>query len=218
MKEHPILFKPEMVAAIIAERKTQTRRIAFAATDDANPEHPPHSPWLRGDGKWQLLTGKANVAYEHNSKRCPYGKPGDRLFVKESFTIIDYWEDDRAVQVMYEDATAPVVRLTDAEWEKFIKWQEKTVRKTSLFMFKSLARVWLEITGVKVERASAISEADAIAEGVTFPDYLDGHKDKYRIAFKDLFASINGAESWEKWVWAIEFRVLSNTGIPSTFK
>jgi hypothetical protein len=107
-------------------------------------------------------------------------------------------------------------------------------------MPKSIARTWLEITDVKVERVQDITEGDAISEGVLtldplwitkyFPGYYKAFTDWVNdgkvgkpplgylptVKFKTLWQSINGPESWNTnpWVWVISFKVLSTTGKP----
>ena len=114
----------------------------------------------------------------------------------------------------------------------------------SIHMPKTAARIWLEITGVRVERAQDISEEDAVAEGVLslpesftekhFPEYSDKLKEwgesnggqfpttrpplgpSPAEKFKQLWCEIHGRESWDAnpWVWCLEFKVLSTTGKP----
>lgn len=217
-KEIPILFSTPMVQAELEGRKTQTRRIIKSR----------HESGLFtvsrrvSDGQ---ITNICSLDWnERNCDKdiiCPYGKPGDILWVKETFTILDWWEDSKAVQVMYEDGKTLVGQLTEREWLKFKKWKQKEGRKSSLFMFKSLSRIWLKVTNVRVERLQDISEEDAITEGVDFRYDKDEYglviyDGKAKRMFEELWQSINGPESWDlnPYVWVVEFEVLSTTGKP----
>ncbi len=186
MKERPILFSGPMVRAILDGRKTQTRRIikpqpikrlhrlAFDARALGN---------LWGDrGTWLI--------------RCPKGAPGDRLWVRETWAMIDGAYAYRADSG--HDLTGPGNFLHN--------W------KPSIHMPRAAGRIALEVTGVRVERLQDITEEDAIAEGAELTDELTGTADdldgSYVKAYSILWDVINGHGSWEKnpWVWAIEFR------------
>lgn len=189
----PILFSTPMVKAIMEGRKTQTRRTVKGLALD----------WLQPG----MFTPEYVALPENNM--CPYGGKGDMLWVKETFTVIDYWETQKSVQVMYEDAATLVCNLTDLEWSKFDKWQNKTERKPSLFMFKSMSRNWLTIGDRKIELLQDISEDDAFCEGceaAPLPDLGNTFK-TYKQGFEYLWININGQESWNKnpFVWAVDF-------------
>lgn len=214
MKSRPILFSTPMVQAILCGRKTQTRRIALRGFDEANPNHPPHSPFLRRDGYWQWLTGRADVAYEHNSKKCPYGIPGDVLWVRET------WFNNAAFG-------APLyVYRADGEFDdQFPRHKEGGVGpfkwKPSIFMPREACRIKLLIKDVRIERLQDISEEDAKAEGI-YSEW-DGSAYWYKNyesnllirqnpkkSFQSLWQSINGPESWNEnpWVWVVEFETI----------
>jgi hypothetical protein len=252
VRERPILFSTAMVKAILEGRKTVTRRVV-------NPqpiidEDGIRFPWATffnsgtvftwdedgiGGENWDAKEFPKEDKFQQALKRtqhpkaCPHGKEGDRLWIKETFTILDYWEDSKSVQVMYEGGATNVCQLTDREWSKFINWQEKTERKPSLFMFRSLNRITLELKAPGVERLHDITEEDAVREGVKFSypfdhdlvtrfyeDYLPVESDDpnecprilstAKESFESLWQSINGKESWESnpWVWRIEFSKL----------
>jgi hypothetical protein len=116
---------------------------------------------------------------------CPYGQPGDRLWVRESFKI------ERG-----DEGTNCIIYKADHDLPKII-W------KPSINMPRWASRTILEITGVRVERLQEITETDAISEGIsgggTHPDFWVG-------AFKDLWNYIHGEDTWDKnpWVWVIE--------------
>jgi hypothetical protein len=189
MKERPILMSAPMVRAILAGTKTQTRRVVKPA------------PKLVG-GAWffykrGLPVYVPNVSAAADS--CPYGQPGDRLWVRESF------RDARAAmlgRVLYR-----------ADGENICGW------KPSIHMPRHLSRITLEVTAVRVERLQDISEADAQAEGVTpkwepgcsgrLMDALGGFSFRPAAsAYAELWEQINGPGSWDAnpWVWVIEFK------------
>ena len=191
-KERPILFSGPMIRAILAGAKTQTRRVVK-----------PQSAILT-DEMARALGVQPPAQQNPPVIRCPYGVPGDRLWVRETFA----WLSDGTG--CPDDADGVLYRATDPGWD-----DEKTGLRwrPSIFMPWAASRILLEITDVRVERLQEISEADARAEGVTptFPIYGDcggfeheGHRD----AFIRLWESINGAGSWDAnpWVWVVSFR------------
>ena len=220
MKERPILFSAPMVLAIMAGKKTQTRRIVKPApgkqsewlTDDLL-NSVPHGELIKGG--WQMHHPRAGqvmdgVHIEHDSPlgwiKGPYGVKDDQLWVREAFTVINgepvYRSDkrDRNGNLIGEAAygTTPV------------KW------KPSIHMPRAFSRTQLEITDIRIERLVNITQGDAVAEGMD--DTRDMKPEPGRIflaggpraAFKELWRKINGEDSWDKnpWVWVVEFRKL----------
>lgn len=184
MKETGILFTQAMDDAAQAGIKTMTRRIAKANKDG-------------------------------HLYACPYGGPGDRLYQKEPFTVIDYANIDGnpSLDVVYRRPVAGKqcrerVYVTPEEYYKFCMWKRPYATKSSLFMFKSLARKWYTITSVRVERLKDISIADCIREGIEKAAPNPYGIDE-KTLFRDLWQSINkDRASWESnpWVFVIEFR------------
>jgi len=198
MKTRPILFKGEMVRAILAGRKTQTRRIVKPQPIPFQPNYPhPEAECLAAIGKPWMPVGGVNV----ERWKCPHGSIGDRLWVRETFQTGEYAQNE---------PRGAVYRATNPDWQTQEGWKWKP----SLFMPRSLSRITLEITGVRCERLQNISEADAKAEGCdgNCPvGYIPAHQKSpcvYRYA--QLWESINGAGSWSEnpWVWVIEFKKL----------
>lgn len=213
MKERPILFTPPMVRAILKERKTQTRRvvkITHRTPGLAACLEPPHG-----------LRCRPTVAAE----LCPYGQPGDRLWVRESFDVPyrQNFPGDRSAAVYRADYLRPTF-LDPCVGDDSSRWSP------SIHMPRWASRLTLEVTGVRVERLQEISEADAKAEGVAKaelppdPDAFhppgtygyvadsrdDGKSTIYptaREAYRFLWEKINGPGSWDAnpWVWVIEF-------------
>lgn len=219
MKERPIIFSGDMVRAILDGRKTQTRRMVKAAPH-SQAEGVQHFEGVRWD--WLRYDGLRLDTF-----KCPYGKPGDRLWVRETtWECID--NNDR----LHYAADGPV-RDTDLRRYR---------RRPSIHMPKWASRITLEVTAVRVERLQDISEEDAVAEGCyTNEQYGDmagceeglwpcpnceGYQvhggigpnmgwievdcktcDNAAKRLKSLWESINGPDSWaaNPWVWVIEF-------------
>lgn len=205
VKERPILFSGPMVRAILEGRKTQTRRIVKPQPPSDLPYAygaPDHEEWffsnLTQDEHRKCYAGKMALA-KHR-----YGVPGDRLWVKEAIR-----RDDGFDSSSYIADGAPTV--ADA-------WPWKNKALPSIHCPRGLSRIDLDVTGVRVERLHDISGDDAIAEGIEqheddsaiyFGPFNAGHADP-REAFRWLWESINGIESWKAnpFVWVIEFKRL----------
>jgi hypothetical protein len=218
MKERGILFSAPMVRALLAGTKTQTRRVvklphanplgAWEATTVGGPDggrtRAGDTIPLQG-AIWHTRTGDCLL--------CPNGMPGDRLWVRESFS------GARA----YETRGYPL-----REWgNKIFYWADGNPRsgdwtkpRPSIHMPRCLSRITLELTEVRVERLQDISEADAIAEGIA-QDEIDGvlhvaeamnqrEPRPAACAYRTLWEDISGAGSWARnpWVWVLAFRKL----------
>jgi len=196
MKERPILFSGAMVRALLAGTKTQTRRVANKMV-----QHPDLG---------NLYTPGALVL-EHEphhviDRSCPYGAPGDRLWVRESG-----WErPERTPKMMREgaDTWAPYYYAADGEdGDQLREWGFKV--RPSIHMPRWACRIVLEIVSVRVERLNDIRGNDCIAEGAwREEDKALGRSSEAIKAFSTLWESINGAGSWaaNPWVWVIEFK------------
>jgi hypothetical protein len=201
MKERPILFNAPMVRALLDGTKTQTRRVV-------KPEGAHHLFQFRGTtaakgadeptGEWAWC-GSERVVNKHIY--CPYGKPGDRLWVREAWTTHAFLDK------------TPPRELQTISIHYQADGQIKTGKtRPSIHMPRRLSRIMLEVTGVRVERLQDISVSDALAEGVNVhPD----HHGKPRTSiyspvqdYRDLWESINGPESWDAnpWVWVVDFK------------
>jgi hypothetical protein len=218
VKERPILFSTPMVKAILEGCKTVTRRVI-----STQPDNECYFEMRLIDG---LLTIDYNQGDENPTVKCPYA--ADILWVRETFTVLDYWPDSKVIQIMYEDAQTKLIELSDVEWSKFFKWINKTEKKGGIYLFKSACRLKLEILSITVERLHDITEEDAIREGVeehwvdlTTPTLLRRNYIKSpgtifemdfsaKKSFETLWQSINGEESWQSnpWVWRIAFKKL----------
>jgi hypothetical protein len=186
MKERPILFSGPMVLAILEGRKTMTRRVIR----DFPVAGYRWSGFIIESSRDDI--GKATIVPERNMPymaqgqikvRCPYGEPGDRLWVRET------WAPDAGDILFKADLGAD-----DA---KAIKW------RPSIFIPRSASRLFLEVAAVRVERVQDITEEEAKAEGVR-----DTMSNRY--LFSVLWDSINAKRGygWDAnpWVWVVEFK------------
>src|ERR1051325_1588418 len=133
-----ILFTTDMVHGLMDERKFQTRRLVKGVALE----------WLRECGF------DADYVAHPDNHMCPYGNPGDILYVRETF---QYYNKNEQLAVLYRaDAGAQEILETfhDPKW------------RPNIFMPKKLARIWLRIESRHIEPLQCISEADAIDEGI----------------------------------------------------
>jgi len=208
MKERPILFSAPMVRAILDGRKTVTRRpvkgltSSFAVTTAAD------------ESPLNAVCWNVGGPIIH----CPYGKPGERLWVREA------WAADAQV-----DAIAP---RDLSQGEPIFYPADGAVRQTgcsmiiqgrgrpSIHMPRWACRILLEITAVRVERLQDISDAEIEREGIDLDDLADG-QDRYdmchagsgaegrptlRTAWRNLWESTGGDWDANPWVWVVEFK------------
>jgi hypothetical protein len=184
VKERPILFSGEMVRAILAGRKTQTRRVM-------KPQPV---------GVFRDKTATLGCVFDWPDKKdprrtdSPYGQSGDHLWVRET---LHRGEDG----IWHYSADCSQV-LVDPKHETEMRvWAHHKEQPTcvSIHMPRWASRLTLEVTKVRVERLQDVSMADAQAEGLQCIAHLHS-----------TWTKIHGEGSWEKnpWVWAIEFAVL----------
>lgn len=211
MAEKPIIFSSEMVRAILEGRKTQTRRVI-----KPQPEKDPNGTKYNKSGYWCAIPGVGAMVPVHYLKTlCPYGKVGDRLWVRETFGIWcrgDCTPEGRPYDPAY------LYRATDSPPEISIRngipeyaLVEPFRWKPSIFMPKKAARIWLEITAIRVERVQEITLGDIICEGgIDKPMSFEDAVEKW-IKVWDSINKKRGYE-WEKnpFVWVIEFRRIDN--------
>ena len=197
MREHPIFFSGTMLKAILEGRKTMTRR-PFKPQPDAD---------CRIDsGKIMTSIGVAYVRGERGDQcvriPCPYGIPGDRLWVREGFAKCPTTYKPNGI--IYR-ADGEDDHVTSFEW------------RPSIFMPRSLSRITLEITNVGVERLKEITEEDCDREvfggyipHVVLPEYGFYGGMTIKECFAVVWDSIYCKNTWSLnlWVWVIEFRRL----------
>jgi hypothetical protein len=163
MKERPILFSGSMVRALLSGQKTQTRRVL---------KEQPDSVWGRGVALPGNMLGvrsdayhvHARVAGEDRYLYCPYGVPGDRLWVRETFSHGPVFnaDQDYSTRLRYR------ANEHDSPLPAGQKW------RPSIFMPRWASRITLEVTEVRVQRLQQISTEDIAAEGIAVPVH-DGH-------------------------------------------
>jgi hypothetical protein len=199
-KEHPILFKPDMVRAILGGSKTQTRRII-------KPQ--PKGFW---DTPTRCLAGDVLQCIVHDPKagnvgkvrdeyiRSPYGPVGDHLWVCEPWQVWAEFDHLKPIDLP-DDALRHVNYPNDGN-----KWDSRV--RSPLHMVRPASRITLEVAGVRCERVASISRGDAMAEGCPFSNMANGPDPRHW--FRSLWNEINGERGFgwtsNPWVWVYEFR------------
>lgn len=213
-RERPILFSGPMVRAILDGRKTQTRRVV-------KPQPAPNAPHDGGttwayrpsDGRHVPYgtVGHLTVA-EKMGLICPYGQPGDRLWVRETWAV-DYVHD--GVRPASIRPTCSVIYRASEDMPGVARSGRRGKWRPSIHMPRWASRLTLAVTGVRVERLQAITQADALTEGTVdtrgaWGPLSDTDRAGPRGAFEALWNSINGPGAWDTnpWVWVVEFRRL----------
>ncbi len=235
IKEIPILYSTAMIQAKLAGRKTNTRRTSKLNEINENPKG-----WKfegmndRGEAIFFDIHG---VISGHDPQdcyrfiKCPYGKPGDLLYARETWRVVGWdFEDHGRTTVQYKDRSRRAELLLfddDRDKETDLPW------KPSIHMPKAAARIWDRVLSIRVERLQDISEEDAIAEGIEktgesygmdwFANYSEediGTMLNPKESYRTLWESINGPGSWElnPWVWVVTTENVSLTGKPQTPK
>lgn len=203
MKERPILFSAPMVRALLAGTKTQTRRVVKSQPEIGEIAQVGHMLGFKkrgADGYWLWPNARERILSE-----CPYGVPGDRLWVRERFQpLLAEGLDFRQADWKTGKGYAPRYVATDGA----VEWIDpddniSSASKPSIHMPRWACRLVLEITDVRVERLNAISEADCRAEG------LGNSVERAHHWFRVLWEDINGPGSWDAnpWVWVVSFRL-----------
>lgn len=209
VKEYPIIFSGPMVNAILEGRKMMTRRVL---------KHQEGRQVKRSNGL-NDIGGAAGMWF--NGERvfsCPYGDPGDRLWVRETWCeadeLLDGVKREPAVTIGYKaDLSA---RFKGQPLDVFgWNWEHESVKwRAAIYMPRWASRISLEIVSVRVERLQEITPNDARAEGL--PAYVATPESDfysiYRNAFRKLWDPINAKRgySWESnpWVWVVEFKMV----------
>ena len=207
MKERPILFSSPMVRAILDGRKTQTRRVVKPQPESGHDGEP---YWHVGGYRAWQFRGIADPLRmgTNNPLVCPYGQPGDRLWVRETMDVSyqgsAYYAADGA-QIGDRDELGD---LCERYGHPYFFNELKGI--PSIHMPRWASRITLEVTGVRVERLQDISEKDSKAEGALKQRLDDLEPPTHWRGFKGVWESINGAGSWDAnpWVWVVEFRRL----------
>lgn len=213
MRERPILFNGAMVRAILDGRKTVTRRVV--------------KPAPVGEMTWNTGTIGGHVETWTDDLRmfeCPYGLPGDRLWVRESWQLHEKFTDNCVVVYKANERHS---------WTEFHRRYPLEVARgvparpfqahgfrPSIHMPRWASRIMLEITDVRVERFQAITYEQAAAEGVHRHNRMwsatdeGGSCHKYpEPAFRDLWEITGGDWSANPWVWVVEFNRVEVTNV-----
>lgn len=189
MRKRPILFSGPMVRSLLAGTKTQTRR-AVTWRDPTPGLNMAFSglaverTWCEGVAEWVLCADtRSSSEWRSKPTPCPYGQPGDRLQVRETFFAWGRWEVRWSEAKDWDewhfvDMTQETGKAYgyDADRVQPIVQSRRRVgvqgwwRRPAIFMPREASRITLEITGVRVERLQDISEADAVAEGCPGPE------------------------------------------------
>lgn len=230
MKERPILFSGPMVRALLDGSKTQTRRVV-------KPQPIEDARFVGGyfvPGPKRTENSKIAVEAPYVHLACPYGQPGDRLWVREAFRFpesLDHLSPEKvgnkAISAGYPQPWCPTQfeadssRRTPQEWRDFVtppQANDAGRLRAGMHMPRWASRITLEITRVRVERLQDISDADCVAEGcgalpaaIGCPMTSAPGETIPRAMFRALWESINGPNSWaaNPWVWVVEFRRLA---------
>lgn len=205
MKERPILMSAPMVRASLEGRKTQTRRIV----------KPQPSP--KESVQYDTITGQAVYEDDESSRiiDCPYGRPGDRLWVRETFQQV--WantpreedDDSKRIPDFWTRPKTPAWGTHENYWiyradgvPPAYPILGRLCWRPSIHMPRQASRITLEITAVRVERLQDISYDDAVAEGI------EHEYPKAVSQYRELWEQINGPGTWfiNPMVWVLEFK------------
>jgi hypothetical protein len=221
MKQRPIIFNTEMVRAILDGRKTQTRR-------PMNPQPEPDTETSKG-GYWFPCRAFQSMVHVEDLKdplwrgmasdACPICSVGDQLYVRETWYqkgcyCMPMWDGADAEDAFWSGTKQAKYFASDQIEKVSHKFGEDFWRKRpSIHMPRWAARIFLEVTDVRVERLNDISEQDAKAEGFDYQAVPDmGWKFNARHNFLVEWDQIYGNRSSNPWVWVIEFKVITTKG------
>lgn len=226
-----MLFSTSMVQAELDGRKTMTRRTTDLESINESPDD------------WEFVKfednakGGLNAVFKrkdsmlHTSIPCRYGRPGDLLWVRETWGVgcrpdpfegsVDGIEFKADAKFIDDIESLPLHRYEDFDYGNY----DKSGWRPSIHMPKAIARIWLQVTDVRVERLQDIREGDAISEGIWLDNGVSPagytvhgipHWPTAKECFAELWKSINGDESWQAnpFVWVVSFTILSTTGKP----
>lgn len=192
VKDRPILFSAPMVRAILAGRKTQTRRVVKPPVPIRSPcdirwmDESPHPEVYAAGGAWIPLA-------------CPYGATGTRLWVRETWS-------------MASTACGGEETIYAADYPDDSDKASGVVRRPSIHMRRDQSRITLEITDVRVQRLQEISEVDACDEGFdqerAFGVVLQTRVEMFRKLWNDINEKRGFGWDANPWVWVITFRRL----------
>jgi hypothetical protein len=205
----PIIFSGPMVRALLDDTKTQTRRIAKVNSDNLKP------------GMVTTNAGYVPRSVREHLSYCPYGKPGDTLWVRET-CVADERQSDLTEGVRYlaDDAFIPIANTDEAAalWINLSHYRADEAGVPtgkpvpSIHMPRWASRITLTLTDVRLERLNDIKSADAAAEG--WPGADEKHINPVDW-YAELWDHINGKRvPWDlnPWVWALRFTCAKASG------
>ena len=208
MKETGLMFKAPLVRAILEGRKTQTRRIVKGVGHD-------NCIQVRQPGKTKARVF-SHVMDAPKLGLCPMGKPGDRIYVRET------WANGTHALAAEREEDGPFVYAADGDLAVQGRLGERW--KPAIHMPKYAARIWLEITGVRVERLQDMSKADAVRDGGLHQlpatgRYVVNQGDQYfgmathdpLELFREIWESTGGDWDANPWVWVIDFKPIKHS-------
>lgn len=222
MSDKPILFNTEMVRALLDGRKVQTRRIVKCR----NGEQPTELGLTYiGENLWVSPVNFDGLV--DRNAFCPYGQPGDLLYVKEVCWMWGRWVKNGKTKTGLQawkfkaDEHDPRIRFDKPDWTVKRNGDVGWVYRHARFMPRRASRLILRITNIRVERVQDIAWQDAVREGIDCPWGNDkktpdewkpypGKKPEALRYFKKLWNTVNGPDAWDRndWVWVIEFEVI----------
>lgn len=227
VKERPILFSGPMVRAILEGRKMVTRRVvkpAFpASVVEVQPFAGDHSAWM------PVMPGTPDQPWDEQTRVCPYGKPGDRLWVRESLRFDPEYGHYYAACGRHGETVYLCSLFDDEDKQTGPSYDGLMPERSvpSIHLHRRYSRILLEITAVRVERlqegeGETAYESRYVAEGINEIHHGDGEYYYHAFqsepgpgnwcdpfdAWRELWVSVNGAESWNAnpWVWVVEFK------------
>lgn len=208
MSERPILFSGAMVRAILDGKKTQTRRVVnvpgvgfvgAGGEDGADWNDPGCWGFEDGHGTWHYLAHDTVRTPFQQAIPSPYGRAGDRLWVREKFTAAWTGPNEGSGVLYAADHAASELLPPDVRW------------RPSIHMPRQLSRLTLEVIEVRVERLRSISEGDAQREGIAPILSARINGTAFTTAYARLWDEINGKRAtWASnpWVWVVSFKRL----------
>ena len=225
-RELPVLSSGEMVRAILDGRKTQTRRPVKPQPFDFYRQPLPASAEIRAtdDGFWLYhFSDEDGDGWEKGPVgKCPLGAVGDCLYVRETWALhretfegqgsgytLQFRADSATREVLFDGRVIPAGDPKDTPKP----WPATAVNmgwRPSIHCPKWAARIWLEVTDVRVERVQGISTEDVIAEGLSTTLREHAAECDLRDQFVTLWGSVYGKQGfgWElnPWCWCVSFR------------
>jgi len=234
MREKPIPFNAEMVLAVLAGRKTQTRRIVTVPWGKRS-KTVPYSPYFEEEDGRLFFQDEYGDHHDFEKKwKCPYGNIGDHLWVREPWCVYPKHDHLKPSEIPHPEGIGDIDNFRNLDicyLSTPINGYNMGRYRSPRFMPHWASRITLEIKNIRVERVQDISAQDCMREGIREVT-KDGISKKYCIydsgdysstpwqnmprtakgAFKNLWNSINEKRGlgWDKnpWVWVVEFETI----------